>query len=210
MSNNILCCTMFSPSHEELAEVSVPNLQEYCTIHGYDMRIIYIENDKWEYKKHEAFREYFKEGYDLIWYKDVDSVITNLKIPITNFIDDKHDFFITRDFTELNGGSVIIKNTVPGIFLNDMILINADFLKNTSIQNEQNVYNSIYGYCKNIIKELPHPSINSYHYNLYPECKEYVGREDLGDWKDGNFLLHVPALQMEQRIKILKSAKITL
>jgi len=202
----ILCCTMFSPSHEELAEVSVPNLQEYCKIHGYDMRIIYIENDKWEYKKHEAFREYFKEWYDLIWYKDVDSVITNLKIPVTDFIDDYYSFYLTKDFNEFNGGSVIIKNTEMGRRFNDMVLENRDMF-----ENEQNFYNSMpmlmFGI--DIMKPIPHPSINSYHYNLYPECKEYVGREDLGDWKEGNFLLHVPALPIEQRIKILKQAKIT-
>lgn len=203
----ILCCTMFSPSHEGLADISVPNLQEYCKIHGYDMRIIYIENDKWEYKKHEAFSEYFKEGYDLIFYKDVDSVITNLKTPITDFIDDYYSFYLTKDFTELNGGSVIIKNTELGRVFNDMVLENRDMF-----ENEQNFYNSmtmvIFGI--DIMKPIPHPSINSYNYSLYPECKEYVGREDLGDWKVGNFLLHVPALQMEQRIKILKQSKITL
>ena len=197
---------MFSKSHEELAEVSMPNLLEYAKIHGYDTRIIYIENDKWEYKKHEAFREYFKEGYDLIWYKDVDSIITNLTIPITNFIDDENSFYITKDFNELNGGSVIIKNTKEGIEFNDMTLEQPRYF-----ENEQNFYNSgaMATFGDHLMKILPHPSINSYHYNLYPECKEYVGREDLGDWKEGNFMLHVPALQMEQRIKILKQAKIT-
>lgn len=201
----VLCCTMFSPSHEDLAEVSLPNLQEYCKIYGYDMRIIYIKNDKWEYKKHEAFREYFKEGYDLIWYKDIDSIITNLKTPITDFIDDYYSFYLTKDFTELNGGSVIIKNTEPGRVFNDMVLENRDMF-----ENEQNFYNSMtmvmFGI--DIMKLIPHPSINSYQYRLYPECVEYVGREDLGDWKEGNFVLHVPALPMEQRIKILKQAKI--
>lgn len=196
---------MFSPSHEELAEVSLVNLIEYTKIHGYDMRIIYIENDKWEYRKHEAFEKYFKEGYDLIWYKDVDSVITNLTMPITDFIDDEHSFFITKDFTELNGGSIITKNTKDGQSVNDNILeMSGEYLNE---QNAINVLIDIQPFNK-FMKVLPHPSINSYHYNLYPECKKYVGREDLGDWKEGNFLLHVPALPMEQRIKILKQAKI--
>lgn len=202
----ILCCTMFSPSHEELAEVSLVNLIEYTKIHGYDMRIIYIENDKWEYKKHEAFVKYFGEGYDLIWYKDVDTVITNLAIPITNFIYDDYHFFITKDFNEFNGGSIIIRNSEMGRFFNGVILEYRG-----RYENEQNVINYLinnFVIWKSVFI-LPHPSINSYNYSLYPECKEYVGREDLGDWKEGNFLLHVPALPMEQRIKILKSAKIT-
>lgn len=200
----IICCTMFSPSHEELAEVSLVNLIEYTKIHGYGMRIIYIENDKWEYKKHEAFVKFFEEGYDLIWYKDVDSIITNLTIPVTDFVDDEHDFFITRDFTELNGGSIIIKNTNNGKWVNDEIL-----RMRNEFQNEQNVINSLYTQpvFRKKVKTLSHPSINSYLYENYVEIGKLL--KDEGQWEEGCFVLHVPALPMEQRIKILKQAKIT-
>ena len=30
-----------------------------------------------------------------------------------------------------------------------------------------------------------------------------------GHWREGDFVLHVPALQMEKRIEVLKNAKIT-
>jgi hypothetical protein len=203
----VCCCTYYSPSHKALADISLPNLSEYCARHGYYMWVENIENDKWEYKKHEMFTELF-EGFDLIWYRDIDSVITDLGKPITGFIDNENDFFITKDFNELNGGSVIIKNTETGIgrFVNRCILD----LKN-KFQNEQNAINWLMGTPEfnQWVKVLPHPSINSYDYSLYPECKEYVGREDLGDWKEGNFVLHVPALTMDKRIEVLKNAKVT-
>lgn len=193
---------MFSPSHQRLADISVPNLEQYCNRHGYEMRIINVENDKWEYKKHEAFQDWMdKEEADLIWYKDVDSLITNMTIPITDFIDDYYSFYLTKDFTELNGGSVIIKNTEAGRMFNEMVIENRDMF-----DNEQNIYNFIpmFTFCIDIMKPIPHPSINSYSYDLYPECKEYIGREDLGDWHTGNFLIHFPGLGIEDRIELLK------
>lgn len=200
----VVCCTMFSPSHNELANISVPNLREYSERYGYEVRLIMVENDKWEYQKHEAFVRYFKEDIDLIWYKDIDTIITNMTMPITGFIDDENSFFITKDFNELNGGSVIIANTYDGRTLNYFVLRRSD-----QFQNEQNVYNV---YHENLLdagmKVLHHPSINSYKYDLYPECKDYVGREDLGDWKEGNFVLHVPALPLEKRLEVLKNATI--
>lgn len=201
----IVCCTYYSPSHKELADICLPNLFEYCSRHGYYMWVENIENDKWEYVKHETFKVLFEKEFDVIWYRDIDSVITNMSATITDFIDDEHDFFITKDFNELNGGSVIIKNNKFGRWFNSAILnLRGDF------NNEQNCINGFYKFKKvaNHIKVLSHPSINSYHYDLYPECKDCVGREDWGDWKEGNFVLHVPALSMEQRIKTLRQAKI--
>lgn len=203
----VVCCTYYSPSYKALADISLPNLSEYCAKHGYYMWVENIENDKWEYVKHDIFKKLFEEGFDLIWYKDVDSIITNMTIPITNFIDDSHDFFITKDFNELNGGSVIIKNTEGGRWVNNMVLANR-----SKYENEQNVYNAnmdmmlIGGF----IKILPQQTINAYQYELYPECKSYVGREDLGDWVEGkSFVLHTPGLGIEKRIEVLKNANIT-
>lgn len=198
----VIVCSMFSPSHQELADISVPNLQEYANRHGYELRIINIENDKWEYKKHEAFKEWMdKDECDLIWYKDVDSLITNLSIPIESFVDDENVFYLTKDFNEINGGSVIIKNTIGGRMFNDMVLENGGMF-----ENEQNLFNSfpILVFGVDFMKTLSHPSINSYKYDLYPECKSHVGREDLGDWQPGNFVIHFPALQLKDRIELMK------
>lgn len=195
----IVCCTMFSPSHQELADISVPNLERYCQKHGYDMRLIKIENDKWEFKKHETFKELFEKGYDLIWYKDIDSLITNMSIPITDFVDDSHDFFLTMDFNELNGGSVIIKNTKSGVDYNNAVLEGKN-----NYENEQNFFNETLNQYSDIVKIVSHPSINSYDYSLYIQCKELIGHEDAGDWQPNNFVIHFPGLGTNDRIELLK------
>ena len=122
---------------------------------------------------------------------------------ITDFIDATYNFYITRDFNELNGGSVIIKNTVGGEAFNEFILRNRK-----RFENEQNVYNYYEDYLSPVMKVVDHPSFNSYDYSLYPECKNIRSRE-LGHHHEGDFVLHTPGLPMEKRIEVLKQAKIT-
>jgi len=200
----VVVATMFSPSHQELADLTVPNMESYANKHGYDTHIIKIENDKWEYKKHDAFKELFKT-YDLIWYKDVDSIITNMTIPITDYIDGTQSFFITKDWTELNGGSICLLNNEWGVWINNMVLANR-----FKYQNEQNVYNANYDMMVigNSIKVLPQHTINAYLYELYPEIGKLT--KEQGQWEEGCLLLHTPALQMKDRIETLKNAKITI
>lgn len=197
----VMCCIMFSPSHIELAGLAIPNIKEYAKRHGYYYHIIEIENDKWEYKKHETFR-IMLGVFDLIWYRDVDSLVTNMNTPITNFIDDDHDFFITEDIHELNGGSVIIKNTKGGECLNKFVLDRRDLF-----HNEQNIYNAYRKDLSKNIKVLPQNTINSYDYGLYPEYGKLTHEQ--GQWEEGDFVLHTPGAPMNLRIETLKNAKIT-
>lgn len=202
---SIALFTEYGDNYKEIAVITTPIMREYCSLRGYDFHEVRLwDETRWPYKKHWKIRDLFDLGYKMVWYLDVDAVITNLNYRIEDFIDDEHSFFITKDFNELNGGSVIIKNDKNGRLFNDMVL-NAGH----TYENEQNFYNAAFEGLRSIMKVLPHPSINSYDYSLYPECKEYVGREDLGDWKEGHFILHVPALGIDKRIEVLKSAKIT-
>lgn len=199
----IVVCTMYSPAYQELANLTVPNMQQYAKRHGYDAHIIFVEDEKWAFKKHEAFKELFEKGYDLIWYKDVDALITNLTIPITTFTDADHSFFITMDYTELNGGSVIVRNDSNGQRFNELILS-----LRSRYENEQNCYNVLEGDedLESTIKILPQQTINAYLYEHYQEIGELSPEE--GQWVEGMFVLHTPALNFKKRLGILSQAKI--
>lgn len=198
----IVCMTMYSPSNQLLADITVPNLKEYTDRHGYELYELKIDDGKFHYEKHLAVKDLFKHGVDIIFYKDVDSLITNLQKPITDFIDTEHDFFITKDCNEINGGSLIIINTVWSRMFNDFVLF-----KKYDYNNEQEVYVA-YQYDKRFkdkIKILPHPSINSYLYELYPSIPQKTHEE--GQWEEGDFLLHLPATTITQRINIFNEYK---
>lgn len=202
----IAVATMWGGDYADLASFTNSNMIDYCERHGYECRFILLAHDeRWEYRKHEAFKVWFEQGIDLIWYKDIDSLITNMSKPIPQNFDG--DFAITRDFNELNGGSILIRNTPVGHAINSYILADRN-----NYENEQNVFNSdAFQDCfYKRISHLPQSEINSYRYDLYPECKSHVGREDLGDWVEGkSFVLHVPGLSLEKRLEVLRNTKIT-
>ena len=203
----VVVLTMYSKEYAEIAALTLPNMAEYADRHGYNWEVMYLENgEKWPYKKHEMIAALFNYGFDVIWYRDIDAIITNINTPITSFIDDAHSLFLTKDFNEINGGSLVIKNTMRGKLLNGEILYHKD-----NFENEQNCINHLMGYpyFSEDTKLLPHPSINSYDYSLYKECSSHVGKPELGDWEEGHLLLHVPGLSLDKRLEVLRNAKIT-
>jgi hypothetical protein len=196
--------SMWAKNYSEIADITIPNLLAYCERHGYDFRSILLEDgNAYHFRKHEFFKELFETDVELIWYMDVDCLVTNHNIEIESFVDEC-DFFITKDVHELNGGSVIIKNNEHGRRFNDFVLSKKD-----KYDNEQNVYNEfgINWQMDGILGRLGHPSINSYDYRLYPEYPN-IRERDKGHWHEGDFVLHVPGAPMNVRIERLKNAKI--
>jgi len=199
----VICLTMFSPYYQPLADISVPNFKTYCDKHGYEFyQLLVGDGDAW-FKKNAAFDECFKGNSDIIFYKDIDSLITNLTVPIENFIDDEHDFFITKDIEGINGGSLIMKNTKWSKSFNDFVLSQKE-----NYNNEQEVYAAFENDERFVdkIKILPQNTINSYDYSQY----ETIGRRthENGQWEVGDFVLHLPALIIEKRLPIMKNIKI--
>lgn len=196
----VVCVTTWSPYYQPLADITLPNLWDYAFKHDYLVYEHKIEDGKFHFEKHKVFKELFNGGAGIIFYKDIDSMITNLTIPIESFIDLENDFYITKDKTELNGGVMILKNTSWCMVFNDAVLS----YKNL-VNNEQNAINLMYKnpQANDFIKVLPQSTINSYLYEMYPE----IGKQahEHGQWEEGDFLLHLPALTIEKRIEILKN-----
>lgn len=198
-----VCVTTWSPYNQPLADVTLPNLWEYAFRHDYLVYEHKIEDGKFHFEKHRVFKQLFNDGVDVIFYKDIDSMITNQTIPITNFLDDKNDFYITEDTTELNGGVMILKNSEWCRNFNNTILSYSG-----EVNNEQNAINILYRNKQenDLIKVLPQSTINSYLYESYPEIGKQTHEQ--GQWEEGDFLLHLPALTLERRIEILKNIPI--
>lgn len=197
----ILVCTMFSPSYQPIADITLPILKSYCEKHGYGLNVIVCPDWNYNYVKHEWLKDKMKEDVDVFFYIDADAIITNPSITIESLLEDGRDFYIAEDVTEVNGGVFILRNTEWGHFFNNSILEEKD-----NFVNEQNVYDHYKNHpnFKNKIKILPQSAINAYDYSLYPELQDRVGRPDLGDWQSDNFIFHVPALTIPQRIEALK------
>ena len=97
----ILVLTQYAENYNELADVTVPVLKKYCERHGYDLCVHKIEMP-YHYKKHYVIEKL--NNYDLVFYIDIDAMVTNHKIKIESFLNEEKDFYITKDLNELNGG----------------------------------------------------------------------------------------------------------
>lgn len=196
--------TMYGNNYEGIAEVTLPVMKEYADKHGYDFYELRLKDDnRWAYQKHECFKDAVKFAADVFFYLDIDCLITNHNIKAESFLDNENDLFITEDKTEINGGSLLLKTTKEGMMLNNAILGLKD-----KFENEQNamVWLMKDPMFNQFVKLLPHPSINSYKYELYVEYGKLTPKE--GQWEEGQFILHTPAIGFEKRIEVLKSTPI--
>lgn len=198
----IVFTTEYGSNYKDIADLTTNVMREYCEKHGYEFRPLLLDGtgNEYAYKKHEYFKELFKEKIDTIFYLDADAIVTNFGVKIESFLDSGSSFYITRHIGELNGGAMIIRNTVSGRLLNQAILN-----RRNEYDNEQNVINALYadGAYRLLISVVPHPAFNSFDYSLYPECHNIRAREQ-GHWHEGDFVLHVPGLGIEHRLEVLK------
>lgn len=198
--------TEYGSNYDGIAAITVPVMKQYCEKHGYRFMdlILYGTGNEYAYKKIALMVDLLEDKeIEAIFYIDADALPTNHTIKVEQFIDDKHSFFITEHLEELNGGSLIVKNTEAAkMILKTILLLKNDF------DNEQNVIN----FCRTDVlferamKVLPHPSINSFNYELYPECPNIRQREQ-GHWHKGDFIFHAPGLSISKREEVLNNIK---
>jgi hypothetical protein len=208
----IAILTVYTDNYLPLAEIVLPNLKKYCNKHGYELHAENITGTQmyFGYKKIEClFGLLGAFSVDAVLCLDMDTLITNHNIKVESFIDDKHDFYITKDVNGINAGSFIIKNSDWSIeYLRDI------FESQEKFECEQNaiVYwmDTLYKYKKKI-KILDHPSINSYLYDEYAPGWGVIGDKQIdkptheeGDWQKGDFLVHLPGMTLDRRIEIFK------
>lgn len=186
----------YTPSWQELADLTLPVVHDYCAKHNYKPFIHESKhNDSWADRKMYGIRIFFElwQDYDFIWVLDCDTLITNHSIPFTQLVDYEHDIFITQDVNGINAGSWIIRNTPESLKFVETIIDNFD------APHEQILMNRYLDMVK--VKYLPHPSINSYKYELYDYGEKSHSE---GQWEPGDLLLHLPGLSLEKRIEIFK------
>ncbi len=190
----------YTPDWQPLADIVIPKVEAYCAKHGYILMLVkHIENETVGLYKMMQLA-LLMPCFHHIWVLDLDTLITNPNIRFTSFaggagLDD--DIFITEDIHGINAGSWIIRNTEASrLFVRTVI-------NNFDAPEEQTVMKRYLDMVK--VKILPHPSINSYKYELYKdilkdELGETVMTHEEGEWQPGDLLLHLPGLDMQTRI----------
>ena len=202
----VLLLSHYLENYQKLADVVNTNKEEYCKIHGYDYRAMvgHYVDAPFGFQRIKAMLDIMVMGtYNIIWWTDIDSIILNFTKRIEDFVDDDHDFYITRDVHLENGGSVIVKNTQKCREWLKYIWETRHTQTHEWVEQKSYQENMNHPDYKDIIKILPQNDINSYLYTLYarPDTTE-------GHVKKGDLLLHIPGSSLEDRINIFNSQQI--
>jgi hypothetical protein len=199
----IALLTIYTDEFQPLANIVLPNMMDYCSKHNYTLYAFNVNSIESGYKKIEKILSVIEE-VDAMLCLDLDTFITNHNITVGSFLDDEHDFYICKDVNGINAGSFIVKNTA---WARKFLRLIHDH--RVVYENEQNAIEYL------IIKEdkvkiLPHPSINSYIYELYKPGWGVIGdriiskpSHEEGDWRNSDFILHLPGMTLDKRVEIL-------
>lgn len=203
---------METPGHDNyqpLANIVVPNLGKYAEKNKYTAIVYQIPMTSLQYgfEKFRLIKHEFERGeVDLLLCTDLDVLITNHSTRIESFVDDQHDFYMTRDVNGINTGTFIIVDSEWSRVWIDMLLSHQNEFDNEQVAIDYFRNDSQW---KEKIKILPHPSVNSYPYSYYAPNWGIIGDRKIdkpslveGDWQNGCFICHLPGMTIEKRLEI--------
>lgn len=199
------------PDWNPLADLVVPILQEYSDRHGYELVVHkggHPLHPDWAFpmQRTALFRDLLVSSKShFLWNIDIDTMITNLTIPVSQYVDSRYlakkkDIFMARDLNGLNAGSYILRNNnFSESWLSSVLSLESVATSENHamwLLDERPVF-------RNATFTLPHPSINSVPYHLYPS----LGRKSVqeGQWEAGQLLAHLPGMTPQDRFKIFSS-----
>ncbi len=208
---NISILSFYTPDYQDLANITLLNKDDYCVKNEYEHIKAttpfgnpdnYYAFQRIAYLRDLLFNK--TNNTDYVWVLNIHTMIMNFNTRVEQFLDEQHDFYISKDVNNINAGSFIIKKTDWSKKWLDFILSKESSHKNhcwfeqkIMIDNWQNQE------FKDKIKILEHPSINSYFYDLYNHTPSTPGNFNKGD-----FVLHLPGLNKQQRIDIFTSDRV--
>lgn len=205
--------TLNDSVYESLAEITFhKNKVEYCKRHGYEaiQKNSGFVHEIIGFEKIQFIYDLLNDRSDLDWvhWTGTDTLITNFNQKLEDIIDNTYHMVVCFDGNGMNVDSFLLKNSRIGRALMKWVLDNITEYANHYWYEQQALIDFYFKapLGKDIIKALPQRVMNSYIYDLYPEWRnrphvDHTGND--GDWKEGDFMLHLPGTSLQQRIEIM-------
>lgn len=209
---NLALLSFYTPEFQPLADVTLPDKEEYCKRFGYTHIVSHFPYGNpanyYAFQRLQCARDLLfksdKYDFDAIWVLNIHASIMNLTKNVADFIDNEHDFFITKDCNGINGGSFIVKDTHWAKNWLDFLLSKEDIHKNHCWYEQKLIIdNWERPEFKDKIKILPQNTINSYMHELYD-----ISTDREGQLQKGDLVLHIPGKPLRTDGKSLCQARI--
>lgn len=186
----ITLLTAASPSYWELMKVTAPNKLDYCLKHNVQLSI--REHDDVE-KERVEFMKAALHQTDWLWFMGTDTLIMNQTIDVRQFLDPEYDFIIGEDINGINNDVFFLRNNMAGHSFLDQVR----HLNKYCNHDQDSMFGAIESTIGLRTKIVHQKQFNSFKYD------EYNYPDDGGgSYSDGDFVLHLPALTNERRIKL--------
>jgi len=216
--------TQFDEKYLPLADLTwYENKIPYAEKYGYRTFFINALENAWD--KIKSCKELFENYPEIewIWFTGCDTLITNMGIRIEDKIDNNYHFIIAVDHAGINSDSFLVRNSPEGIaLLDDVESLEQEYIKywdseqralahtlglpGTETWHDPELWPapgpiSLSGKHKNNVLIVPQRYMNSYNRSLYKTKLNDIDKLGYnGEWQQGDWLVHWPALSIEERI----------
>jgi hypothetical protein len=220
----IAIATMHNEKYQELATETWDNNKiKYAEKHGY----AYIAKTEDFYgfepgfEKIQFLLDTFEAYADIewIWWTGTDSLVTNFNTRIEDKVAEAKSedaaaphIIMSSDFNfAINCDSILIKNTPEArAWLKD-IMDNMSKYAHHQYKEQQYMLDSADKYT-DIMEIMPQHFMNSYEYKMYKVAPwNYTKTTDVhdqrGQWETGDWLIHWPGTQPNERLELVKEYK---
>ena len=194
--------TYYTPNYQSLADVTLPTMRAYCARHGYSFECVKSDvHSGW--LKPQIVLGLLNYGFDAVLWIDSDALITNPKTTILDLLG-RDQFVCTADIFGLSTGVFAVRSQGAGHRLMYAVeAVGRSLVRDHQWAEQEAIMrfaaNEPY---RDVVKVLPQRWMNSYWNSAY----ERPETDDFGQWKPGDFILHLPGMDLEQRIEIATRA----
>jgi hypothetical protein len=184
--------------YAELAATTIPNRRTWCERWGYEL----VTCDRWEEARHPLWAKWKLArdrlpDFDWAFVLDVDAIICNPSRQLRDFLGDT-DLLVTADINGVNAGVLLLKNTPWTNALLEKIWNAEPSYRSYPNPEQSALAHLLCAEPKERWAVLPQRSFNSYLYG------EYSRVFPEGQYQDGDFILHLPALSRTRRLEIFR------
>lgn len=195
--------TAYTEKFKNILDITLPRLHTYCNIHKFDYTCIKLEevNERpHSWYKISMFLKGIEQQNDFLLWIDADAVILNTKFDPYTLVEDGFDFYMSKDFNNINFGVVMIrcndyvKTVLKEVWNRTEFLTHPHWEQAAFIQLVSENFLDI----NSKIKYIPQKIFNAYdhsHYGVsHPE----------GEVCDETFIFHTPSLPLELRGQLIR------
>jgi hypothetical protein len=160
--------------------------------------------------------------YEWIWWTGTDTMVTNFATRLEERTNNAFHFIISADINGINADSFLVRNTQESLqFLTSILELEDEYMKKYWDTEQRAIANlvglpgtgdpgwpdpsnfKLTGQFKDIVKVMPQRYMNSFNYKLYQQYSHHKDKLDFdGNWQLGDWLIHWPAIDLQNRIKL--------